>query len=245
MTGPGAQTRIAAGAQPQAAAEAADAAAGGLRERKKELTRRQISNVATALFLQHGFDEVTVADVAHAANVSTKTVFNYFARKEDLFFGRSPEAVALITAALEGRAPNETAIAALRRALLDLSATGHPLGRIAARDVPFWRVVKNSPTLRARLRELGEQAEAGLGALIARTEGAQPGDRWPWVTAAAVVAAFRTVHADALRRLQEGEPEDEVAAQYTALVERAFDALERGFADSAGHAADQPSTFEH
>jgi AcrR family transcriptional regulator len=213
-------------AEPGAAGAAG--AAGGLRERKKELTRRQISDTATRMFLEHGFDEVTVADVARAADVSSKTVFNYFARKEDLFFDRSPEAIALITGALEDRAPDETTIGALRRALLGLAATRHPLGRVAARDLPFWRCVERSPALRARLRELGEEAEDGLGALIARTEGAPPGDRWPWVKAAAVVAAFRTLYAHALRRLRDGAPEDEVAAQYAALLARALDAIERG-----------------
>ena len=60
----------------------------GLRERKKRETREAIAAAAMALFLEHGFDAVTVADVARAADVSEKTVFNYFATKEDLVFFR-------------------------------------------------------------------------------------------------------------------------------------------------------------
>src|SRR4051812_5213589 len=56
----------------------------GLRERKKRETRDAIAAAALALFLERGFDAVTVADVGVAANVSEKTVFNYFATKEDL-----------------------------------------------------------------------------------------------------------------------------------------------------------------
>jgi len=56
----------------------------GLRERKKRQTREAIAQAAMALFVEHGFDAVTVADVARAADVSEKTVFNYFPAKEDL-----------------------------------------------------------------------------------------------------------------------------------------------------------------
>src|SRR3954464_13602151 len=59
------------------------AAVTGLRERKKRQTREQIARVAMKLFLKRGFDAVTVAEVAEAAGVSEKTVFNYFPAKED------------------------------------------------------------------------------------------------------------------------------------------------------------------
>ena len=68
----------------------------GLRERKKRATHQAISNVATGLFLERGFDEVTVAEIAEAANVAKMTVFNYFPRKEDLFFDREEEGRVLL-----------------------------------------------------------------------------------------------------------------------------------------------------
>ncbi|BBJ40169.1 hypothetical protein SSPO_028870 [Streptomyces antimycoticus] len=40
--------------------------------------------MATGLFLERGFDRVTVAEVAAAAEVSVNTVYNYFPAKEDL-----------------------------------------------------------------------------------------------------------------------------------------------------------------
>src|SRR4051794_10762590 len=58
----------------------------GRRERKKQQTRQAISDVATTLFLERGFDAVTVAEVARAADVAVQTVFNHFPAKEDLFF---------------------------------------------------------------------------------------------------------------------------------------------------------------
>src|SRR5580698_5703192 len=62
--------------------------AEGLRERKKRIMRQLISDTATAMFLDAGFDEVRVADVAAACGVSEKTVYNYFPTKESLIFDR-------------------------------------------------------------------------------------------------------------------------------------------------------------
>ena len=104
-----------------------------LRERKKRLTRQHISDIATRLFVLRGFDTVTVAEIADAAAVSKMTVFNYFPRKEDLFFDRGPEAVAVLTATIRERATDETPIGALRRVLSRLAEQGHPLGGVGDR----------------------------------------------------------------------------------------------------------------
>src|ERR1700704_685210 len=99
----------------------------GLRERKKRETRQRISDVATLMFATRGFDDVTVAEVAAAANVSKMTVFNYFPRKEDLLFDRTDEAVALLTGAIKERQPGDSFVSALRGLLLDLLERQHPL----------------------------------------------------------------------------------------------------------------------
>jgi AcrR family transcriptional regulator len=77
----------------------------GLRERKKRLTRQQISDTATGMFLEHGFDEVRVADVAAACGVSEKTVYNYFPTKESLLLDREPEMIELVRRSLGADAP--------------------------------------------------------------------------------------------------------------------------------------------
>lgn len=104
------------------------AASAGLRERKKAKTRERISDIATGLFLDRGFDEVTVAEVAKAANVSVKTVFNYFGAKEDLLFDREPEWLAAVDALLASRGPGRGLIVVLQ-ADLDVRWPAMDFGR--------------------------------------------------------------------------------------------------------------------
>ena len=87
----------------------------GLREVKKLRTRREIADRAMQLFAQRGFDRVTVAEVAAAADVSEKTVYNYFPTKEDLFFDEVPAREAALVAAIRGRREGESIVSALRR----------------------------------------------------------------------------------------------------------------------------------
>ena len=93
----------------------------GLRDRKKEMTRQAISDIATRLFVERGFDKVSVADIADEANVARKTVFNYFPRKEDLVFDREEEGRAMVRDALAGRGvkPPVEAFQALMRTLVE------------------------------------------------------------------------------------------------------------------------------
>ena len=98
----------------------------GLRERKKQRTREQIAEAARELFTEHGFDRVTVAQVARAAEVSEQTVFNYFATKEDLVYWRLGTFEEELLATIREHAAGESVLAAFRRFLL---AQGGLLGR--------------------------------------------------------------------------------------------------------------------
>src|SRR4051812_1442091 len=89
----------------------------GLREAKKARTRLAISDVATRLFAARGFEQVTIAQIAEASDVSIKTVFNYFPTKEDLFFDRAEELMEGLLATVRER-PEGTTIAAALHALL-------------------------------------------------------------------------------------------------------------------------------
>ncbi|WKU48450.1 TetR/AcrR family transcriptional regulator [Streptomyces sp. VNUA116] len=197
-----------------------------LRERKKRQTRQRISDVATRLFAARGFDKVTVAEVAEAAGVSAMTVFNHFARKEDLYLDRIPEALALFSTAVRERRPGETAAAPVRRLFLELAEARHPLGGLGDTFPAFWRVILESPALRARVREGIEELEGALAQAVAETTGARPGDPVPRLTAALTVTAYRTVCATTMSRLLAGERADDAAPGHRALIGTTFDALE-------------------
>lgn len=195
-----------------------------LRERKKAETRQRIADVATAMFIQRGFDNVPITEIAEAAGVSKVTVFNYFPRKEDIYFDRFPEARDLLTAAIRDRRADESPLSALRRLFVDLAERGHPLGGFQDRYVHFWRTALDSPALRARVREAIEEFEAHLTGLLTGI------DPHPRLTAAVVLAAFRTVYAETANRMLAGATADEVTADHNAAVQRAFDILTGGLA---------------
>ena len=121
----------------------------GLRETKKQNTRREIADQAMRLFAQRGFDRVTVAEVADAAGVSEKTVFNYYPTKEDLFYDEVPEREAAIAGAIRGRASGESVLAALRRLQI-----GECNRLCSPQFATFARIIEDSPALRAKELEV-------------------------------------------------------------------------------------------
>src|SRR6187455_2505993 len=130
---------------------------GELRESKKRETRQRLSDVATELFYARGFDSVTVEEIAAAAKVSKVTVFNYFARKEDLFLDREDEVMLLLREALGERPKGQSPVDALRRLVDRLCEQKHPFARIDSQTIGWWRVVAASPSLKARLREIEDE----------------------------------------------------------------------------------------
>lgn len=201
---------------------------GGLRERKKAETRRLISDTATMLFALRGFDNVSVAEVAAAANVSTKTVFNYFPRKEDLFLDRFPEMTALVRQAAAERPEGQPVLRTLREFYLGLLAQRHPMsGYTEAGYLAFYRTVADSPALQARVREFVEELEDLVAELFAEAEGEDPAGVRARFAGMSVVATYRTVYLTAARRLIAGEDGETVVADLAGYYRRLFDAVER------------------
>jgi AcrR family transcriptional regulator len=130
---------------------------GGRRERRKAQTRADVRETAHRLFAERGFDAVTIADVAAAADVAVQTVFNHFETKEQLFFdGRTPW-VEGVPAAISQRAPGSDPVAALRAYIeADLTELLDQESRPENRS--FLEALRRSPSLQARERTLLEQA---------------------------------------------------------------------------------------
>jgi len=198
----------------------------GLRDRKKQATRQAISNVATRLFVERGYEAVSVADIAHEADVSRKTVFNYFARKEDLVFDREDEVRALARDAIAGRgacSPVE-AFQTLMRTLLD---TGHLLFSIADRAAGFWRTVSDSPALTTRARELQVIFADDLAAMLAEAVGRPAADPDARLAAAMLMATLVVAYGAALRAFQE---QREPQTAFAAVMDRGFTGVTATFA---------------
>src|SRR5690349_17869180 len=138
-----------------------------LRERKKRETRLKISDIAMGLFLHHGFDNVTVAEVARVADVSVNTVFNYFRTKEDLCLDRLDEAEQLLAVVVRDRRPGESAVEALRRDVLDALDTRDWRYGTSEGSELVAKMVNDAPSLVARIRELHERREQILAETLA------------------------------------------------------------------------------
>src|SRR4051812_15470340 len=123
-------------------------------------TRARISAVATRMFLERGFDAVTVAEVAQEAGVSSVTVFKHFPRKEDLLLDRSADAVELLRSAVRDRGGD--VLTSLRAATLRLLDDRHALSGVADGSIPFFRTVAASPALVARAREIAAELQGVL-----------------------------------------------------------------------------------
>jgi AcrR family transcriptional regulator len=192
-----------------------------LRARKKERTRVAIADAAAALFAEHGFEHVTVQDVADAAEVSRQTVFNHFPVKEDLVFDRAGEVDAMLVAAVRERAPGEPLVASFARRI---DAFWARIGQLPA-DRPqaaFFRIVHASPALQAYLLVTGDRSARLVAAAIAEERGGDPHDPLPLLVATALVAPYPAMLAEICRRVGEGQEPQMVAEQIRAAAAQLY-----------------------
>jgi AcrR family transcriptional regulator len=206
----------------------------GLRERKKQQTRRTIQEAALRLFTERGFDDVTVAEIAGEANVSVATLFNYFPTKEDLFYSDMEAFEASLIQAIRERAPGESVLAAFGRFVL------HVGGMLAAKDpgaterlAAVARTITSSPALLAREREISAQYTQSLAALVAEETGAAADDLSPSVAANALMGVHRAMLDQVRRGLVMGIPNERLARDIRSAAKRALLQLERGLGDYA------------
>ena len=183
-----------------------------------------ISVVASDLFAERGFDAVTVSDIAAAAGVAKMTVFNYFARKEELFFDRNEEARGLLGSVLEGRREGEPVLDLLQRAVHHLAREGHVFVRFTRSVSTFWRTVEASDALQAYVREMRGDAEAAIAELLAGESGARAVDADARLLAGILVTGWWMAYGEAIRRRRAGESAEAARGAFLALVDRGFDA---------------------
>ncbi|MCX4905338.1 TetR/AcrR family transcriptional regulator [Streptomyces sp. NBC_00878] len=199
--------------------------AEGLRERKKRETRQRISDIATGLFLEHGFVTVTMAEVADAADVSVNTVYNYFPAKEDLFFDRSKGVVDRLSRWVRARQVGESAAAAVLRELREeVEAVSPRVGLMAGYD-RFMRVIHDAPALRSRLWSLQQEVHDDLEAALREETGADPDDPTPGLMAGQIGWLHQTVMSTVGREMMACRDPAEVSREVLNLLDGMEDLL--------------------
>jgi AcrR family transcriptional regulator len=201
----------------------------GLRERKKRLTRQQISDVATTLFVVRGFDHVKVSEVAELVGVSEKTVYNYFPTKESLVFDRADEGIARLASALRERETGESPTKAMLRALSEDMEELEGLPDAVHMFAPvFAEMVASTPALRAAWLDLqGRLIDVATEELAARAE-LDPRDPEPMIAARAIVGLQEVGYASRIRHIEAGLRGGELGEAVRADLERAARMLDTG-----------------
>lgn len=198
----------------------------GLRERKKEQTRRRIAEAALGLFARRGFEAVTVNEIAEAAEVAKATLFSYFPTKEALVLdGVAGDDLAAIVAA---RPPGATFLEALRAHFRALAAAGPMPAEAMTALVGRVRVIQQSPALRGAANELFYRQRVALAEELA----AEHGGTAAALMAAQVAACLLTLQESYFRHLLEGAAPEHAGEALAQDVELAFDLLENGLAGS-------------
>jgi AcrR family transcriptional regulator len=201
----------------------------GLRERKKRAAREGIASTARRLFAERGFDAVTVAEVAAAADVSEKTVFNYFPTKEDLAFAGREEGIAQFVTAIAERAPGSSVLDVFRtmtHTVLDVFVAGGNEDLLAVA-----RIIRGSATLQERLTVGWEAGATAITAAVAETSGAADDDLMPAIVARTLWFTHRSIFRAALTGLLTGEDPERLAARLRLAADRAYDQLAGGLGE--------------
>lgn len=200
----------------------------GLRARKKERTRQAIADTAISMFLTHGFDAVSTADIAAAVEVSKPTLFRYFATKEDLVVHRFADHIGESARVVRGRGDAEAPLAALQRHFQEGLDRRDPVTGLC--DVPevvaFHRLVLETPSLAARLAKIGQDDTAALAEAFAEAVGAD--DIRPRVLAAQVVAVSWVLARANWARIAGGRSAADVHPEASAAAADAFALLSDG-----------------
>lgn len=190
----------------------------GLRAQKKHETRKNISDVATKLFIRNGFEDVTIADIAAAARVAKMTVTNHFPRKEDLVFDIRADFVAWPARLIHDSVFHDTRE-------LYFEALGAGLAVVGFSSPSFAMMIRESPVLTNALHEMHREREANLTHLLSRRHPDQ--ELEPVLAAAHLATVLRVLFQEVSDRTIANEKQ--ITDAMWPIAEQAFDQLEPAF----------------
>jgi AcrR family transcriptional regulator len=190
------------------------------RSRKRLATRQAISDAATCLFIERGFDNVTVDEIAAAADVGRMTVFNHFLRKEEMFFDRDEEGREMLRDALRQRAPGIAPIETYRLLAHRLVAENSPAVDFSARSQSFIEAIEGSETLKARARAIRDEFAQVLAVALSECVGREPTDRDAQLAAGLLLATWTVGFIEAHHTFRQTRDSQEAKAVFLAIVDK-------------------------
>ena len=191
-----------------------------LRSRKRLATRQGISNAATRLFIERGFDHVTVDEIAAAADVGRMTVFNYFPRKEDMFFDLDGAGRELLREALRERDIGVSPIETYRLLAHRLVADKSRYLSFSALGQSFIETIERSETLKARARAIRDELAQVVSVALSECVGREPTDPDAGLAAGLLLATWTVAFIQAHRTFRQSRDPKKANAAFLALVDK-------------------------
>jgi len=200
------------------------------RTRKRLATRQGISDAATRLFIERGFDNVTVDEIAEAADVGRMTVFNHFPRKEDMFFDRDEEGRETLRNTLRHRDAGVGPVEALRL-LAHRAVSDEPLYvHFSSETQGFVETVEKSATLIARARAIRDELAQVVTVALAESVGQEATDPDAQLAANLLLATWAVAFIRAHRTYRESRDPGKAKSVFLALIERGSSGIEAAMA---------------
>ncbi len=188
--------------------------------RKRLSTRQRISDVATRLFFERGFDGVKIEEIAEAADVSRMTVFNHFRRKEDLFFDLDDEGRRDLLDAIERRPPGTSPVEAVHRFVHWAVRHQRPYVRLFdSHSERFMTTLQASEALKARARAIRDELTDVLASALASAAQRIPPDPTVSLAASLLVATWTLAVMEAHRTFQQNQDEDKATTCFLSLID--------------------------
>jgi AcrR family transcriptional regulator len=204
----------------------------GLRERKRRLTRHLISDAATAMFASRGFDSVKVSEIADRANVSMKTLYNYFPTKESMVLDDADELIDGLATALRDRQAGTSITDAFVGALeANMSESDLLDDELAAHvATTFAAMVKQTPALHAHWLEIQDRLARVAAEQLALQAGTEPTDPEPTVAGWALAGLVQVDMDSRVRHIRAGRRGVRLRDAVASDVRQAAELLETGLA---------------
>lgn len=191
------------------------------RNRKRLATRQKISDIASRLFVERGFDQVTVDQIAEAADVARMTVFNHFSRKEDIFFDLDEEAREDLLAALQKKDARTSPIEALRLFARWAIAEQRPYLRFfEGESERFIDTVRSSEALKARARAIRDEFTDMLTIALAKAANRRQPDPTAHLLASLVVATWQVAFLEAHRVFHKSHDVRKANKTFLAIIDQ-------------------------